>query len=71
MERQFWAVRGNKKTGPHATREAAVDAFRTRFPAPASKATGKRFDIMTGYGAGGPWFDIQWVSAKAGVDHGH
>jgi hypothetical protein len=63
MERQYWAARGRKVSGPHPTREAAIEAHRAAYPfnGPAHASKGK---IMTGYGTFGPSFDIQWSNAR-------
>ena len=66
MEKQFWAIRGKQKSGPHPSREAAADAFRAAYPVPARKVGSKKTQIMTGYGTFGPSFDIRWVSSKPG-----
>lgn len=60
MTRTYWATRGKHQSGPHPTREAALAAFRAAYPARPCKAT----DICTGYGNGGPYFDIQWSAAQ-------
>ena len=63
MERQFWAKRGRNESGPHATRKAAIEAFRAAFPVSENKARSGGQKVMSGYGNGGPWFDIRWHDA--------
>jgi hypothetical protein len=64
MEREYWAMiylrRGSKaftQCGPYASRELALSALRQALLAMPRKPKG---DILTGYGLGGPWFDLQW-----------
>lgn len=72
MEKQFWAKCGKKQVGPFATREAAVDQYRETHPAKSERDRKNRMAmtacrIMTGYGNGGPWFDIRWHPAFEGA----
>ena len=62
----FWACRGKNKVGPFLTREEAIEAFRKAFPFKGSDyaARATRNDITTGYGLGGPWFDVHWAKAR-------
>lgn len=61
MKRQFWAKRGNKIAGPRDTREGALRLFLAYHPH-RSKLAGRADAIMSGYGAGGPYSDLQWIS---------
>lgn len=65
MASEYWAKRGPKIVGPLPTREEALAAFREKHPFrhPAWAASAPRHQILTGYGAGGPWFDMRWHDA--------
>lgn len=52
--RQWWALRGAVKYGPCISREIAAQKLFDQFP--------KIKDALTGYGAFGPSFDIQWIT---------
>lgn len=64
--RTYWAQRRTKTVGPYATRNEAVEAFRAKYPfkGPDYGKSAKRNQIMVGYGAHGPVFDICWYDAK-------
>lgn len=66
MQTQYWAKRGKKQVGPFATRDAALDAFRTAYPFTKALylATAKANEILTGYGTFGPQFDMRWHPAR-------
>lgn len=65
MEKRFWSKLGTQQHGPFPTMQEALDAMRDSL-APSRKAK-PRERIMTGYGADGPWFDIQWHEVKKGA----
>lgn len=56
MGLKWWAHDKNKRQdiGPFETREAAASEF-FNYVAPVDVK-----EVLTGYGAGGAWFDIQW-----------
>jgi hypothetical protein len=66
MDIQYWAKRGKKLVGPFPTRNEALAAFREQYPfnKPLYLATAKANEIMSGYGAFGPHFDMQWHAAR-------
>jgi len=72
MEKQFWAMRTKRQVGPCATREEALRLFRETYPLTAAqrrKRSGGLFSggigrILTGYGNGGPHFDMRWHDAE-------
>lgn len=63
MTRTYWAKRGRKISGPHSSREKALAAFRAAHPVTDNQARCGGQKIMCGYGADGPWLDIQWHDA--------
>jgi hypothetical protein len=65
MERKYWAKRNRQQVGPFATREEAVEAFRTAFPhkGPDYMRSSKKCQFLTGYGELGAHFSIQWHNA--------
>jgi hypothetical protein len=65
MERKFWAQRRDKRVGPFASREAAIDAFRATFPhkGPDYMRIARKNQPSTGYGESGPHFSIEWHDA--------
>ncbi len=62
MDRKFWAKAGKDQSGPHATKEAALSAFRAAFPQIGERNPGRL--ILVGYGEGGPWFSMEWERFK-------
>lgn len=62
-ERQYWAKRGRQISGPHASLDAAVVAFRAAYPVKRGLERSRKHAILTGYGNGGPYFDIRWFDA--------
>lgn len=56
VTRQWWVHDKHKRQdiGPFNSREAAAKEFFDYHDAEAS-------EVLTGYGAGGAWFDIRWV----------
>jgi hypothetical protein len=61
----FWAKRGRKQVGPFPTRDEAVTEFRKAFPfkGPEYAHSTNKNKILSGYGAGGIYFDLRWHNA--------
>jgi hypothetical protein len=61
----YWAKRGKKQVGPFSSRCKALAAFYAANPfnKPLYLATAKANEVMTGYGAEGPFFDMRWHPA--------
>lgn len=66
MEKHYWASRGKKIVGPFASRDEALTAFRETYPfnKPLYLCNNRANSILTGYGAYGPHFDLQWHAAR-------
>jgi hypothetical protein len=64
MTVMYWATMGNKKVGPFPTREEALEGFNLKFPFTGESYEAIKPRVTTGYGLGGPWFDIQFHSQQ-------
>lgn len=66
MKNTYFATRGRNIVGPFDSRQEALDAFRNAYPHKGADylAKAKSAQILTGYGADGPYFDMRWHDAK-------
>lgn len=69
MQLKFWAKARKSIIGPYETREAALAAMYDRQadkrPLPDYLAKAPKNQILTGYGATGPHYDLRWHDAHS------
>lgn len=69
-DRKYWAEKGGNMVGPLPSHDEAIAAWRRLYPFTSEphEARAPRNQVITGYGAAGPWFDIKWHNPKMEIE---